>query len=72
MSGFTDGSWRCNPGPCGAVACLFFPSQERIDLHQLVARRAYILLGELVAKNALDQIKVTLVSDSIYNQQWVF
>ena len=36
-----------------------FPSQERIDLHQPVARRASILLGELVAiKIALDQVRV--------------
>ena len=32
VSGFTDGSSRGNPRPCGAGACLFFPSQERIDL----------------------------------------
>ena len=75
VSGFTDGSCRGNPGPCGAGACLFFPSQERIDLHQPVARRASILLGELVAiKIALDQVRVeakkrrfkevTLFSDS--------
>ena len=75
VSGFTDGSCRGNPGPCGAGACLFFPSQERIDLHQPVPRRASILLGELVAiKIALDQVKVeakkrrfkevTLFSDS--------
>ena len=47
--GYMDGFCRGNPGPCGAGACLFFPSQERIDLHQPVARRASILLGELVA-----------------------
>ena len=66
VSGFTDdGSCRSNLGPCGAGACLFFPSQERIDLHQPVARRASILLGELVAiKIALDKVKVTLFSDS--------
>ena len=75
MSGFTDGSCCGNPGPCGAGACLFFPSRERIDLHQPVARRASILLGELMAtKIALDQVKVeakkrrfkevTLFSDS--------
>ena len=65
VSGFTDGLCRSNLGPCGAGACLFFPSQERIDLHQPVARRASILLGELVAiKIALDIVKVTLFSDS--------
>ena len=59
VSGFTDGSDRGNPGPCGTGACLFFPSQERIDLHRPVARSASILLGELVAiKSALDQVKV--------------
>ena len=73
---FTDKSLLANlPEPCGAGACLFFPSQERIDLHQPVARRASILLGERVAiKIALDQVKVeakkrrfkevTLFSDS--------
>ena len=40
VSRFTDGSCRGKPGPCGAGACLFFPSQETIDLHQPVARRA--------------------------------
>ena len=59
VSRFTDGSCRGNPGPCGAGACLFFASQERIDLHQPVAGRVSILLGELVAtKIALDQVKV--------------
>ncbi|MCG7878799.1 MAG: reverse transcriptase domain-containing protein [Candidatus Thiodiazotropha endolucinida] len=75
VTGFTDGSCFGNPGPCGAGACLFFPSQERLDLYQPVARRASILLGELVAiKIALDQVKlesgkrafkeVTIFSDS--------
>lgn len=75
MFGFTDGSCRGNPGLCGAGACLFFPNQERLDLHQPVTKRASILLGELVAiKTALAQVKtnltrrqikqVTLVSDS--------
>ena len=49
VSGFMDDLCHGNLGPCGAGACLFFPSQERIDLHQPVARRASILLGELVA-----------------------
>ena len=64
-SEFTDGSCRSNPGPCGAGACLLFPSQERMDLYQLIARRASILLGELVAiKITQDQVKVTLFPDS--------
>ena len=29
--------------------CLFFPNQEKIELHQPVVKRASILLGELVA-----------------------
>ena len=55
---FTDGSCKRNPGPCGAGACLFFPNQEKIELHQPVAKRASILLGELVAiKMALEYVK---------------
>ena len=55
---FTDGSCKGNPGPCGAGACLFFPNQEKIELHQPVAKRASILLGELVAiKMALEYVK---------------
>ena len=55
---FTDGSCKGNPGPCGAGACLFFPNQEKIELHQPVAKGASILLGELVAiKMALEYVK---------------
>ena len=55
---FTDGSCKGNPGPCGAGACLFFPNQEKIELHQPVAKRASILLGELVAiKMTLEYVK---------------
>ena len=49
MSGFMDDSCCGSPGRFGAGACLFFFSQERIDLQQPVTRRASILLGELVA-----------------------
>ena len=49
VSGFMDGSCRGNPGPFRAGACLFFFSQDRIDLQQPVAKRASILLGELGA-----------------------
>ena len=42
---FTDGSCKGNPGPCGAGACLFFPNQEKIELHQPVAKRASIYLS---------------------------
>ena len=56
--GFTDGSCRGNPGPCGAGACLFLPNEERVDLKQPVSTRASILLGELIAiKIALESIK---------------
>ena len=41
-------SCHSNPGSSGTGACLFPPSQERIDLSQHVARRASILLSELV------------------------
>lgn len=59
--GFTDGSCKENPGPCGAGACLFFPNQEKVQLHQPVARRASILLGEMVAiKMALEYIKTVV------------
>ena len=55
---FTDGSCKGNPGPCGAGACLFFPNQEKIELHQPVVKRASILLGELVAiKMSLEYVK---------------
>ena len=55
---FTDGSCKGNPGPCGAGACLFFPNQEKIELHQPVVKGASILLGELVAiKMALEYVK---------------
>ena len=55
---FTDGSCKGNSGPCGAGACLFFPYQQKIELHQPVAKRASILLGELVAiKMALKYVK---------------
>ena len=37
VCGFTDGSCRGNPGPCGAGACLFLPNEERIDLKQPVS-----------------------------------
>lgn len=30
--GFTDGSCRGNPGPCGAGVYLFLPNQERADV----------------------------------------
>ncbi|MEW8548209.1 MAG: reverse transcriptase domain-containing protein [Candidatus Thiodiazotropha sp.] len=54
---FTDGSCRGNPGPCGAGACIFLPSQEQIELKQPVSKRASILLGELIAiKMALEFI----------------
>ena len=37
---------------------IFFPNQEKIELHQPVAKRASILLGELVAiKMALEYVK---------------
>ena len=45
ICGFTDGSCRGNPGPCGAGACLFLPNEERIDLKQPVSKRSSILLG---------------------------
>ena len=58
--GFTDGSCRGNPGPCGAGACLFLPNEERVDLKQPVFRSS-ILLGELVAiKIALESIKAEM------------
>ena len=38
--GFTDGSCRGNPGPCGAGACLFLPNEERVDLKQPVSTRS--------------------------------
>ena len=50
----TDGSCRGNSVPCGAGACLFFPIQEKLELHQPVSERSSILLGDLVA------IKMTL------------
>ena len=46
--GFTDGSCRWNPGPCGAGACLFFPNQEKLELHQTVFKISSILPGELM------------------------
>ena len=59
--GFTDGSCRGNPGPCGAGACLFLPNEERVDLRQPVSGRSSILLGELVAINiALESIKLEM------------
>ena len=61
VCGFTDGSCRGNPGPCGAGACLFLPNEERIDLKQPVSKRSSILLGELMAiKIALDNIKLEM------------
>ena len=38
--GFTDGLCRENPGSCGAGACMFFPNQEKIELHQEVSKRS--------------------------------
>ena len=55
---FTDGSCKGNSSPCGEGACLLFPYQQKIELHQPVAKRASILLGELVAiKMALKYVK---------------
>ena len=47
--GFTDGSCRENHGPGSAGACMFFPNQEKLELHQEVSKRSSVLLGELVA-----------------------
>ena len=61
VCGFTDGSYRGNPGPCGAGACLFLPNEEKIDLKQPVSKRSSILLGELMAiKIALDNSKLEM------------
>ena len=46
---FTNSSWRDNPGPCGAGACVFLLHNEAIELKQPVSKLAFILLGELVA-----------------------
>ena len=44
-------------GQYGAEAC-FFSKTGEIEIHQPVAKRAYILLGELVAiKMALEYVK---------------
>ena len=61
---FTEGSCKGNTDPCGARpmwsgSMIIFPKQEKIEIHQPVAKRASILLGELVAiKMALEYVKI--------------
>ena len=46
---FTDGSYKQNPGPCGAEISISWPEQEFVELKKLVSRLVPIFLGELVA-----------------------
>ena len=59
---FTEGSCKGNPGPWERGPLerkhVYLPKQEKIEIHQPVAKRASILLGELVAiKMALEYVK---------------